>query len=109
MDNNLNYNNNGNKFKSQPPLLSIIVPCFNEINTIGKVIEKIKKSPIKEKEIIIIDDFSIDGSREFLKNLIDNQIITKFHNFKKKSITIMLLGNFLIYVNVMDALIFLKL
>ena len=66
--------------KSKDILLSVIVPCFNEINTIKKVIDKIKKSPIKEKEIIIIDDFSIDGCREYLKNLIDNQIITKFHN-----------------------------
>ena len=57
---------------SEVILLSIIVPCFNEINTIGKVIEKIKESPIQEKEIIIIDDFSSDGSREYLQNLIIN-------------------------------------
>ena len=50
-------------------LLSIIVPCFNEINTISEVIGKIKESPVNKKEIIIIDDFSNDGSREFLRNL----------------------------------------
>ena len=27
--------------------LSIIIPCFNEINTIAKVIERVQKSPIK--------------------------------------------------------------
>ena len=60
-------------------LLSIIVPCFNEINTISEVIGKIKESPVNKKEIIIIDDFSNDGSREFLKNLKDDLIQVIFH------------------------------
>ena len=64
-------------------LLSVIVPCFNEINTIDKVIKKIKTSPVQNKEIIIVDDFSIDGSREYLKSLIDNQITIKLHSRNK--------------------------
>ena len=80
MDKNIKYKNYEKNIESKGILLSVIVPCFNEISTLGKVIDKIKKSPIKEKEIIIVDDFSIDGSREYLKNLTDNQIITKFHN-----------------------------
>ena len=80
MDNNFKYKNNEKNLENTETLLSVIVPCFNEINTIGKVIEKIKESPIKEKEIIIIDDYSNDGSREYLQNLTDNQIVTKFHN-----------------------------
>ena len=36
--------------------LSIIVPCFNEINTIDQVLKDIKNSEINPKEIIIIDD-----------------------------------------------------
>ena len=80
MDKNIKYKNYEKNIESKDTLLSVIVPCFNEINTLEKVIDKIKKSPVKDKEIIIIDDFSIDGSREYLENLIDNQIITKFHN-----------------------------
>tara|TARA_B100001057_G_C22721287_1_gene899804 strand:+ start:288 stop:1001 length:714 start_codon:yes stop_codon:yes gene_type:complete len=60
-------------------LLSVIVPCYNEINTINKVIEKIKDSPYLNKEIIIVDDFSNDGSREFLVNLNDDLITVKLH------------------------------
>ena len=69
--------------KNQKITLSIIVPCFNEINTIDKIIKKIKKSEIKSKEIIIVDDGSNDGSREYLKKIIDNQITTVFHNINK--------------------------
>ena len=64
MDNNIKYKNYEKNIERKDILLSVIVPCFNEISTLGKVIDKIKKSPIKEKEIIIVDDFSIDGSRE---------------------------------------------
>jgi glycosyltransferase involved in cell wall biosynthesis len=39
--------------------ISIIIPCYNEISTIDKIIHKINKIDI-EKEILIIDDFSDD-------------------------------------------------
>ena len=64
-------------------LLSVIVPCFNEINTIEEVINKIKNSPIDSKEIIIVDDFSTDGSREFLGKIKDEEIVTIFHEKNK--------------------------
>ena len=47
--------------------ISIIIPCYNEISTISKIIDKINTIDI-EKEIIIIDDFSNDGSKEKIKN-----------------------------------------
>ena len=61
-------------------ILSVIVPCFNEIKTIGEVIENILKSTINPKEIIIVDDFSNDGSREYLKKIKNKKIKTIFHN-----------------------------
>ena len=64
-------------------LLSIVVPCFNEINTLEEVIQKIKNSPIKNKEIIIVDDYSTDGSREFLEKIKDQWIKIKFHKKNK--------------------------
>ena len=54
--------------------LSIIIPCFNESNTIKKIIEKIHHISKFEKEIIVIDDCSTDGSREILQNEISDQI-----------------------------------
>ena len=54
--------------------LSIIIPCFNESNTIKKIIEKIHHISKFEKEIIVIDDSSTDGSREILQNEISDQI-----------------------------------
>ncbi|MDZ4787234.1 MAG: glycosyltransferase family 2 protein [bacterium] len=48
--------------------LSVIIPCYNERHTIKDIIAAVKKSPVPDKEIIIVDDFSTDGTRELLKN-----------------------------------------
>ncbi len=65
--------------KKENIILSVIVPCFNEISTLEEVIENILKSPVNPKEIIIVDDFSTDGSREYLKILKNKKIRTIFH------------------------------
>jgi glycosyltransferase involved in cell wall biosynthesis len=53
--------------------LSIIVTCFNEKTTILKAIEEARNLNM-EKEIIVIDNYSTDGSRELLKSLNDDTI-----------------------------------
>ena len=51
--------------------LSIIIPCYNEIATIDEIIDAVNNSPYPDKEIIIIDDYSTDGTRDQLKNAIE--------------------------------------
>jgi len=46
--------------------LSVIIPVFNEKNTIAAVIQAVRASPVADKEIIVVDDFSRDGTRELL-------------------------------------------
>jgi glycosyltransferase involved in cell wall biosynthesis len=51
--------------------LSVVIPCFNEIGTIGQIVEAIKASPVQNCEIVIVDDCSTDGTRELLKSKIE--------------------------------------
>jgi dolichol-phosphate mannosyltransferase len=48
--------------------LSIVIPVFNEKNTIAEILKRIEAADLGvEKEIIMVDDFSTDGTRELLK------------------------------------------
>ena len=59
--------------------LSIIIPCFNEIQTIEEILKQIKKCKFPfSYEIIIVDDGSSDGTTEFLRKIKDNSIKTVF-------------------------------
>jgi len=53
--------------------ITIIIPCYNEIHTIEKVIKKIRKIDI-EKQIILVDDNSNDGSRELIQEKLINDV-----------------------------------
>jgi glycosyltransferase involved in cell wall biosynthesis len=46
--------------------LSVIIPVYNERKTIAEVIRRVEEQPF-EKEIIVVDDCSTDGTREFLR------------------------------------------
>ena len=59
--------------------LSIIIPCFNEVRTIDKLLKAVKSSPISEKEIIIVNDGSNDGTTEFLNSIKDSEILIIHH------------------------------
>jgi len=46
--------------------VSVIIPTYNEIDNIKKVLEIVEKVNV-EKEIIVVDDLSNDGTREFIR------------------------------------------
>ena len=50
--------------------LSIIIPCYNEKDSLLEILDKINNCPIRNKEIIIVDDMSTDGTREMLKEVV---------------------------------------
>ena len=50
--------------------LTVIIPCYNERDTIAGIVEAVERSPVPDKEIIIVDDHSTDGTRDILKNAI---------------------------------------
>ena len=66
--------------------LSIIIPCYNECNTIKSILLKINEVNNYQKEIIIIDDCSNDGTKEILENINQNdnqKIIFNDKNYGK--------------------------
>lgn len=52
--------------------LSVVIPCYNELNTIDQIIDAVNNAPYPNKEIIIVDDCSRDGTREKLREQIEH-------------------------------------
>ncbi|MCX7919875.1 MAG: glycosyltransferase [bacterium] len=58
--------------------LSVVIPVYNEINTIEEILHRVQQVPI-EKEIIVVDDGSTDGTRDILKRIKADNIKVIFH------------------------------
>jgi len=50
--------------------LSIVIPCYNENETILELVKAVRAAPVADKEIIIVDDGSTDGTRKILAETI---------------------------------------
>jgi glycosyltransferase involved in cell wall biosynthesis len=47
--------------------VSIVIPCYDERSTIEQIIEAVRKAPVENREIIVVDDCSQDGTQTVLK------------------------------------------
>ncbi len=52
--------------------LTIVIPCFNERDTVLDVIERVKSVPV-DKFIVVVDNASTDGTRELLRSVCTNE------------------------------------
>lgn len=61
--------------------ISVVMPCFNEIRTIESIVQKVMAVELPcDRELIIVDDCSTDGTRDYLRTLNGhNEIKTVFH------------------------------
>ena len=55
----------------QRPVLTVVIPCFNERETIRELVRRVREQPIADVEIIVVDDGSQDGTRELLPGICD--------------------------------------
>ena len=54
--------------------VSIVIPCYNEKNTIEKIVEAVRSALIQSKEIIVVDDCSQDGTQAVLKEKLSQMV-----------------------------------
>lgn len=59
--------------------LSVIMPVHNEMHTIGEVLKQVQEVDL-EKEVIIVDDHSSDGTRAILAQMMDDEVKVVYHD-----------------------------
>jgi glycosyltransferase involved in cell wall biosynthesis len=56
--------------------LSVIIPCYNELNTLRAIVDAVRAAPYEDKEIILVDDCSVDGTRQLIESDV-RQLVSK--------------------------------
>jgi glycosyltransferase involved in cell wall biosynthesis len=54
--------------------VSIVIPCYNERNTIEQIVAAVRLAPVENKEIIVVDDGSQDGTQILLKERLSSMV-----------------------------------
>jgi glycosyltransferase involved in cell wall biosynthesis len=54
--------------------LSVVIPCFNEVATLERLLSAVRSSPVPRVEIILVDDASTDGSAELIRERLAQQV-----------------------------------
>jgi glycosyltransferase involved in cell wall biosynthesis len=62
----------------RPVAISVVIPAYNEVNTIGEVMRRVLDCGL-DAEVIVVDDASTDGTRELLKSFRHPRVRCFFH------------------------------
>jgi len=54
--------------------LTVIIPCYNEKETVAPLVRAVKASPVDDMEIVLVDDGSTDGTRERIREELESQV-----------------------------------
>src|SRR5436853_7657286 len=52
--------------------ISVVIPCYNERDTVAEIVSAVRTAPLQDIEIIVVDDGSTDGSRTILKSNVEH-------------------------------------
>jgi len=56
------------------PKISVVIPCYNEETTLVTLVESVLASPVPNKEIILVDDASTDGTAEVIRAKLESRV-----------------------------------
>src|SRR6478735_2739244 len=57
--------------EKEPMKISVVIPCYNERDTVAEIVSAVRTAPLRDIEIIVVDDGSTDGSRTILKRNVE--------------------------------------
>lgn len=64
--------------------VSIVIPCYNERETIEAVVDAVRAAPVADPEIILVDDCSTDGTREVIDARVRDKVTTVLYHERNR-------------------------
>jgi glycosyltransferase involved in cell wall biosynthesis len=64
--------------------ISIVIPCYNERETIEAVVEAVRAAPVEDPEIILVDDCSTDGTRDVIEARVRGKVTTVLYHERNR-------------------------
>jgi glycosyltransferase involved in cell wall biosynthesis len=64
------------------PTLSIVIPCYNEAQTLEAILLAVLASPVGRKQVIVVDDASTDGTADLIRHRLGDKIDIAIHHEK---------------------------
>lgn len=56
------------------PTLSVVIPCYNELSTLETLVQAVRDTPVRDVEIVLVDDASTDGTRELIREKLESRV-----------------------------------
>jgi glycosyltransferase involved in cell wall biosynthesis len=56
------------------PTVSIVIPCYNEVDTLERLVDSVLAAPVEDVEVILVDDGSTDGTRELIRTKLEDRV-----------------------------------
>ncbi|HYA28847.1 MAG TPA: glycosyltransferase family 2 protein [Acidobacteriota bacterium] len=66
------------------PKLSVVIPCYNEVHTVEALLKAVHAAPVDDKEIIVVNDGSTDGTTELLQSKLHDKITVLIHHARNQ-------------------------
>lgn len=60
--------------------LTVVIPCYNEKDTIEAIVDRVLQAPIKDLEVIVVDNCSTDGTREIIREKVESRVDKVIYN-----------------------------
>ena len=60
--------------------LSVVIPCYNELKTLRIILDAVRAAPYPDKEIVLVDDCSKDGTRDLIRNELHTLVDTVIYH-----------------------------
>jgi len=72
------------RYNVNKPTISVVVPCYNEVGTLERLVEAVRNAPVSAIQLIVVDDASTDGTATLISGKLRGRIDVAIHHERNR-------------------------